>query len=381
MSTEPLKQTAPHPRSGSYRARPMSGAHAAWLVAEREITTRVRSKAFLISAATLILLVLGGVLFMGFAANSGGIGGPTKVAAVGEASVALEGSGFEVTDVQDRAAAEKLVLGGDVEAAVVPDGNSAVGLTVLAKDGLPVSVVQALSVPPQVELLEPSDADPSFAAIVALAFGLVFFFSAMTFGITIAQSVVEEKQTRIVEILLATVSAPALLAGKIIGNSVLALAQVLAVLVAATVGMLATGQDLLLGDLGASLVWFLVLFAAGFVLLAAMYAALAALVSRQEDIGSATSPVTTLVMIPYVAIILFYNNSQILTLMSYIPFSSPVGMPMRVFLGTADWWEPIVSLGVLVATIAVVVWIGARIYSNSILRTGSRVKLVEAIRG
>jgi ABC-2 type transport system permease protein len=204
--------------------------------------------------------------------------------------------------------------------------------------------------------------------------------SAMTFGTTIAQSVVEEKQTRIVEILLATVTARTILAGKILGNSILALAQVVAIASLASIGMLATGQDLLLGELGNALIWFAVLFAFAFVLLASLYAALASLVSRQEDIGSATSPVMMLVMLPYMAVILFWDNPQILSIMSYIPFSAPVGMPVRLYLGSAEWWEPILSLGILVVTIAVVLRIGARIYSNSILRTGVRVKLADALK-
>ena len=68
-------------RTGS--ARPLSGAQGAWLVAEREISTRLRSKAFLISTGLILFLVLAGVLFSGFMANSGGFGDETKVAAVG----------------------------------------------------------------------------------------------------------------------------------------------------------------------------------------------------------------------------------------------------------------------------------------------------------
>src|SRR5690606_11311952 len=169
-----------------------------------------------------------------------------------------------------------------------------------------------------------------------------------------------------------------MLAGKILGNSVLALAQVVAIASLASIGMLATGQDLLLGELGSSLIWFGILFAFGFVLLAGLYAALASLVSRQEDIGSVTSPVMMLVMLPYVAVIIFNDNPQALAIMSYIPFSAPVGMPMRLYLGTAEWWEPILSLGILCLAIAAVLWIGARIYCNSILRTGARVKLADA---
>ncbi len=370
-------------RSG---ARPVSGAQGAWLVAEREISTRLRSKAFLISTGLILFLVLASVLFSGFMANSGGFGDDTKVAAVGTSaetlsSDALKDAGLDVTKVDDRAAAEELVRSGEVDAAVVPGGDTPVDLTVLALDSAPSDLVQLLSAAPTVELLEPSTTNPFLAYIIAIGFGIVFMMSAVTFGTTIAQSVVEEKQTRIVEILLATVSARTMLAGKILGNSILALSQVVAIAALASVGMLATGQDLLLGELGTSLIWFAILFAFGFVLLAGLYAALAALVSRQEDIGSVTSPVMMLVMLPYIAVIIFNNNPQALAIMSYIPFSAPVGMPMRMYLGTAEWWEPLISVGILIVSIAIVLWIGSRIYSNSILRTGTRVKLADAIRG
>lgn len=127
------------------------------------------------------------------------------------------------------------------------------------------------------------------------------------------------------------------------------------------------------------MIWFAILFAFGFVLLAALYAALASLVSRQEDVPSATSPVMWLVMLPYVAVIMFNSNPQILAIMSYVPFSAPVGMPMRLYLGVAEWWEPFLSLLILFVSIAVVWWFGARIYAGSILRTGGRVKIGEAL--
>ncbi|SDQ09324.1 ABC transporter permease [Leucobacter chromiiresistens] len=373
--------TSQSPRSAS---RPITGVQGAWLVAEREITTRLRSKAFLISTGILLLVVLGGVVISGLISQSGGLGSPTQVATVAGASSAqgdaLESAGFDVTEAGDRAEAEQLVRDGDVEAAVVPGGDTPLDLTVIALDSAPSDLVQALSAAPSVELLEPLGANPLLAYIIAFAFGMIFYTTALTFGTTIAQSVVEEKQTRIIEILLATVSARTMLAGKILGNSALALGTVVAILALASVGMLATGQDLLLGELGTSIIWFGILFAFGFVLLAAMYAAAAALVSRQEDIGSVTSPVMMLVMIPFFAIIFFNDNPQALAIMSYIPFSAPNAMPMRLYLGIAEWWEPILSLGILVATIAVVVWIGSRIYSNSILRTGVRVKLRDALK-
>ncbi len=366
-------------------AAQMSAPKAVWLVAEREITTRLRSKAFLISTGVLLFLTLAAVVFGGFMAKTGGFGSdePMRVATVSETSSFAEQAGFDVDQVSDRAAAEELVRSGDVEAALVPGGEGPLGFTVLIEDAGATDVLQALTVSPDVEILAPEDPDagnPFLAYLIAIAFGVVFMMSAVTFGTTIAQSVVEEKQTRIVEILLATVSARTMLAGKILGNSILALAQVVAIAALASVGLLATGQDLLLGELGTSLIWFAVLFAFGFVLLATLYAALASLVSRQEDIGSVTSPVMMLVMLPYIAIILFNDNPLALSIMSYIPFSAPVGMPMRLYLGTAEWWEPILSLGILVASIALIIGLAARMYEGSILRTGARVKIREALK-
>ena len=65
--------------------------------------------------------------------------------------------------------------------------------------------------------------------------------------------------------------------------------------------------------------------------------------------------------------------------MSYVPFSAPVGMPVRIFLGEAQWWEPSLSLAVLLATCVAAILVGAKIYENSILRMGARVKLSEAL--
>ena len=349
---------------------------ATWLVAEREIRMRLRSKAFLISTGVLLLIVLASVIV-------GGIMGANppqpKVAAVGSAvSVAEESGALEVVEAGSVEGAKELVRSEEVEAAIVPS-DGLVGVSVIALDAPPSSVMSLLSIAPDVEVLEPLGQNPFLAYIVAVGFGVVFLMSAMTFGTTIAQSVVEEKQTRIVEILMATVPVRALLAGKILGNSLLAFGQIVLITGLAGVGMLASGQDILLADVGPSLVWFVVFFTFGFVLLAALYAATAALVSRQEDVASATAPVTYLVMIPYFLVIFFNDNPLVLTIMSYVPFSAPVGMPMRVFLGATQWWEPLLSLVILVVTTVLVVGLGSRMYSNGLLKMGPRVKLKEAL--
>lgn len=351
---------------------------SAGLVAGREISVRLRSKSFLISTGILMLIVLASVVLGGI---FGGQSSTTNVAVVGQAASVVDGNpALEATPVADRAEGEALLRDGEVDAVVVPDGGPA-GVTVIGLDQEPMDVVQALAITPGVEVLDPASVPPGLVYLIALAFGLVFFMSALTFGMTIAQSVVEEKQTRIVEILLSTVSARVLLTGKVLGNSALAVGQIIAIAITAFVGLMLTGQRVLLGGLGASVVWFVVFFLVGFVMLSAMFAAAAALVSRSEDIGAVTTPVTYLVMIPYFLVIFFNSDPVVLGVMSYVPFSAPVGMPMRIFLEQAQWWEPLLSLGVLVAATAAVLWIGERIYANSLLRTGARVKLGEAIKG
>ncbi|MEO6309950.1 MAG: ABC transporter permease [Leifsonia sp.] len=342
---------------------------------------RIRSKVFLISTGILLLLAVGSVV-------AGGIAGanPTlpKVAVVGSAAAVIaDNPALKTVSADSVADAEALVRDGSVEAAIVPatSADSPLAISVIALESAPSSVMGALSVSPRVELLAPAGQNGFLSYLVAIGFGLIFFVSAMTFGTTIAQSVVEEKQTRVVEILISAVPARALLAGKIVGNSIMAFAQIALIGVLISTAMAVTGQRVLLADIGPSAAWFAVFFAFGFVLLAALYAATASMVSRQEDVGSVTSPVMMLVMLPYFLVIFFHDNAPVLTIMSYVPFSAPVGMPMRIFLGTAAWWEPLISLAILLATTLIVIALGSRIYSNSLLRMGGRVSLKEALRG
>ncbi|MBH0009524.1 ABC transporter permease [Salinibacterium sp. SWN1162] len=349
------------------------------LVAEREILARLRSKSFLITTGILFLLVLGGVIAGGIFSKSLTT---IPVAVVTSVSAVVENiNGLDVTVVDDRREAEELVINGTVDAAIVPapDG-SRVPVSIIADTEAPASLVQVFSITPDVVMLNPSEASGSLTYLIAIGFGMIFFISGMTFGPMIAQSVVEEKQTRIVEILMSAVPVSALMAGKVIGNSILAFAQIIAIAGLAVIGLWITGQTDLLSLLSAPLLWFVGFFIIGFVLLAALFAAVGAMVSRQEDLGSAMTPVTMLIMLPYFAIIFFNDNPVALAVMSYIPFSAPVGMPMRLFIGTAEWWEPLVALALLLITALLAVLLGSRIYNNSLLKVGSRVRWAEAIK-
>ncbi|TFC00645.1 ABC transporter permease [Cryobacterium adonitolivorans] len=381
MSTEikPGRVTEPHQGAGTRTTHPAPNFWASvWLVSTREIISRLRSKAFLISTGILLLIAVGSVVAGGImSANPS----TTSVAVVGTAGAVVgESAGLTTVSADDVAAAEALVRDGTVEAAVVPD-DSRLGVSVIALDSPPSAVMNALSVSPSVELLEPAEQGGFLVYIVALGFGLVFFMSALTFGSTIAQSVVEEKQTRVVEILMSAIPVRALLAGKVVGNSIMALGQIVVIALLVGIGMAVTGQRVLLADLGPAIGWFAVFFAFGFVMIAALFAATASMVSRQEDVGSTTAPVTYLVMIPYFLVIFFNDNPLVMAIMSYVPFSAPVGMPVRIFLGSAEWWEPVLALVILAVTTAGVIVLGSRIYRNSLLRMGGRVTIKQALRG
>ncbi|MCC2322678.1 ABC transporter permease [Cellulomonas xiejunii] len=358
---------------------PPSLGRAALLVAEREITSQVRTKSFVISTVILLVGVLAAIVLSSVLAGRQGDDVPVAVVE----SVAGElpaGDGLALSDVPDRAAAEQAVRDGDVDAAVVP-GEGPLGVEVVAMDAAPQALLDALTQRPAVVLLDPAAAEGGVRYAVTFGFGLVFMMSAMGFGATIAQNTVTEKQTRIVEILLSAVPARALLAGKVLGNSALALGQTAAIAAVSVLALVVTGQDDLLTMIGMPVVWFVVFFALGFVLLAAVFAASASLVSRTEDTGVVLQPATWLTMIPYLLVVIFNDNALVLRVMSYVPFSAPVGMPVRLFLGEAAWWEPLLSLGVLAASCAVVIALAARIYERSVLRMGARVKLGEVLRG
>ena len=356
-----------------------SFAQSVWLVTEREIGSKLRSKAFLISTAILFVIALAGVLWGGFSA-SGDNRVPVAVTSQTAPVLSEVADAVKVTEVDSAEAARDLVRSGDVDAAIVPGGAEPFGYTVVADESAPGSLLQLLSVTPPVELLTTGGVEWVLRYFVSLGFGLIFFMAALTFGSTIAQSVVEEKQTRVVELLISAIPTRALLAGKVIGNTVLAMGQIIGLAAIAIVGLTVTDQVDLLTGLGAPLVWFAVFFLFGFILLASLFAAAAAMVSRQEDIGSTTTPLTFLVMAPYFLVVFFNDNPVVLTVMSYVPFSAPVGMPVRVFLGEAEWWEPLLALGILLATCAAAIAVGAKIYENSLLRMGARVKLSEALR-
>ncbi|MBB4910976.1 ABC transporter permease [Actinophytocola algeriensis] len=352
-----------------------SFSSATRLVAEREIKATLGTKGFWIGLGVIVAGIFAFSILPTVFGN-----GPDKVAAVGpEVSRVLAGADLEVREVADVAAAEELVRSEEVDAAIVPDdsGDSPGGVRVVALDNAPDDIVAQLSVAPPVDLLDPAAVGQGERQVVIMVFAVLFLMFGVG-GIAIAQSTVTEKQTRIVEILVATIPVRALLAGKIVGHALLTLGQVVVVAVATPIALGIGGQAELLKVMAPALGWFVPFLCLGFVLLAAMWAVTGSLVSRQEDLGSTTGVVMMLVMGPYFAVMFFSDNATVMTVLSYVPFSAAIAMPVRLFANEAQVWEPLAALGLLAASVVLIVLLASRVYSGSLLQTGTRVRLTKA---
>jgi ABC-2 type transport system permease protein len=367
------------PGIGETAAAPVRPATSFWLatrlVAEREILTHVRGKAYWIMLAAFIVGIFAASVLPG---RFGGDGAPT-VATVGPvAERAAAEAGLDTRPQPDQAAAEEQLRAGGADAAVLPDPDAPTGLRVVALSGVPDEVVAALSASPPVDLLDATAVDEVSQLLVTMGFAMVFLLFGMGFGVGLAQSVVVEKQTRIVEILVATVPVRALLAGKIAGHSLLAFGQVAVLALAAPLALRAGDRGPLLATLGPALGWFVPFFVVGFVLFAAMFSVAGALVSRQEDLNTTTPLITGLIMIPYFLVIFSQDNQQAMAILSYLPFSAALAMPVRLFAADAQVWEPMLAMALLVATLVGTVLVATRLYAGSLLQTGARVRLRQA---
>lgn len=382
------------------------------LVARREMTTQVRSRTFLIGLL-LMLVVFGGYgavfAFVGAQTSESSLvldGQARELRPALQSAADRRGTGLTLTEAGNRATAESMVRAGEADAlltggpgtfALVGRDDVGPGLRSLVTDVVEQqAVTDALTAagadPGQVgalsgvgiRTLEPVDPERGQRVALALAVTFLLFFSVTAYGAAVAQGVVEEKSGRVVELLLSAIPATQLLAGKILGLGLVGLLQLLILGGVGTVVALATGllavPAVLLGTLASVVVWYLV----GFFLFATLYAAAGALVSRQEELQSVTAPVAVPLLVPFllaVAILPTDPRNTVTTVLSFVPFLSQTLMPARVALGVAAWWEVLLALVLALAALAGMVLFSARVYRNSVLRTGARVSWREALRG
>ncbi|CAN7229330.1 ABC transporter permease [Knoellia sp. LjRoot47] len=223
------------------------------------------------------------------------------------------------------------------------------------------------------------DGDSDLAGVakaVGFALALLFYLASFTFGLALANSVVEEKASRIVEIITTKISVRQLLAGKVIGNLGLAFAQMALFVAVGLVGLTFTDYGRFLPAVSGAVGWFVVFFVVGFGLLACLWAVAGALASRTEDVQTTSTPLTMLTMGVFFSALLTSGTTQVV--LSFVPPFSAILMPMRVLEGSASWWQALVALAILVATAALVVRVAARLYQRSLLQTQGRLSLRQA---
>lgn len=407
------------------------------VIARREVLVKLRDKAFLGTTVFLLLLVTAATVIPVLLQQRTP---ELRVAAQGEAAVAasrlaaelggavgaeadddgaevrvelallgrggLPAADVEVVAVDEQTDVTRMVRGGDVDAAVV--GERLEALQLLGGEGVPVEIellvsaasgrlqvaaaaeeqglgaaeVAALTdpAPPAVVLLDALPRGSAPPELLVLAFAFLFYLSVLTFGMSIAQSVVEEKQSRVVELLVAAVPVRALLAGKVIGNTAMAVGQVVVIVGGGLVGAVLAGQGPVVEQLLAASGWFVLFFVLGFVMLAGLWAVGGSLAARVEDLQSTTVVMQVLVVLPFFAAIFAMDPGPTQRLLSYVPVTAPLLMPARVVLGNAQPWEPVVAALVVLGTAVALVLLAARLYEGSVLHTSGRLRVGQAWR-
>ncbi len=393
--------------SGNDNRDPDRRDEPAWLlVTRREVVSRITDKSFLLGTAFMVVLIAG---FIGFSAWQEERTDTVTLAATPDAAamataVADAAPGVDenvevtVLEVDDRDAAESALREDEADAWLHPADDGWQLTSESSEQGSLTSVVEvvvqqqvladnAAEVGTTVESLQAGstvttdflrgDAEKAgVAEAVGFVFVFLFYFAALVFGMQLASSVIEEKQSRIVEIIAAAIPVRHLLAGKVLGNTALAVIQLMVYLVVGLVGLSFTSYKSYVPALSGPTAWFIGFFLAGFIALACLWAVAGSLASRTEDLQATSTPLTMLMLVMFFGGLSLDGRGQVIA--SFVPPVSAVVMPKRILAGGVEWWEPLLALGLLAAFAAVTVWIGERLYRRALLQTGGRVSLRQA---
>ncbi|MFA7324709.1 MAG: ABC transporter permease [Candidatus Nanopelagicales bacterium] len=378
------------------------------LVAGRSLADGARSRTVRIT--TLILLVVG--LAVVFVPRLIGGGEPTyTLATVGQASALVQSqlnaagkaAGFNVEYLS--------FAGGPGMVAAIREGDATVGLadetmyvrtdapgaftvlvaqTVVAQErvsmlheaGLTadqISAVTSIAPPEQVQVGPVQDESRAGVGIIV---GIVLYLAIVFSGNIIAMNVGVEKSTRIAEVLLAVLRPSQILVGNVLGIGLQTLAQLLVLTVPILAAMTVTdGLDLpnvAAGDIALAVVWFIL----GFFMYAFLFAATAALVDKATEVGSATMPVTMILILAYLSGIVVVQQdpaSPLSVTLSMFPLTSPMAMPIRWSSGLAPGWQLAASMLLAAAAAALLAWLGSSVYRRALVITGRRLKLREVL--
>lgn len=217
--------------------------------------------------------------------------------------------------------------------------------------------------------------------LVNVLFILMFMVNSF-YGNMITMEITAEKSSRVMEILITSVSPVKQMFGKVIGMFLLGLGQTILFIAVGLANLAVPAnreyfleQDLDFGVIPPSLyVYFILFFILGFFLYAMIYAAIGSIVSRTEEIGQATMPVMLLLLAGFYIGIFSMNDpsSLLIRICSYVPFFSPSIMFLRIGMTGVPFWEIALSLAVLLGTAILLGWLAAKIYRTGVLMYGKR---------
>lgn len=391
-------------------ARP-APAEAPWrVVMMREIMVKVTDKAFIVGTLVTLLLVIGSMAASAYFTSRPSTTDLAVVSPAGQrlgqqmdavTNAANDKAHVNVKQVADVAAGEQLLRDGDADAVLVErDGSWQLVFKASPDDKLVALTQQTLATQVMAQTAAKAgtsmdeitrqtqvstqqlqgDADRARAGqFIGLIFAVLFLMSAMTYGMQIAQSVIEEKQSRIVEILVSAIPVRQLLAGKVLGNTVLALAQMALLVATGLIGAsFVPRMKSFVPAMSQAVGWYLLLFLAGFLALACIWAAAGAMGTRNEDLQQTSQPLIYILMFAYMAGFLATGTWKVV--LSYLPIVSSILMPARIVEGTAGWLDGLAALAVNLAFAAVTVLVGERIYRRALLRTQGRLSYREAFK-
>jgi ABC-2 type transport system permease protein len=230
-------------------------------------------------------------------------------------------------------------------------------------------------------------------ALAGFALAFMLYMSIILYGQTVLRGVIEEKNTRVAEVVVSSVSTDTLLAGKVLGVGAVGITQ--QIIWFTSLILMAKFRAPILLALGATpdasplphvsiaaaavLVLFFVL---GYIFYSSLFAAVGAMVSNEQDAQQAATPVIMLLVTPmlFLQTILLNPSSRTAEVLSWIPFSAPIIMPLRMIVTSVPWIEVALTLAGVLAACGAAVWLAARIYRVGLLMYGKRPSLGEVVR-
>lgn len=382
---------------------------AVCLVAARELRTRLTSAGFIVGTLlTMAMVAILALLPSFFGGDDGksvavvGLSANQKAAlAAPETTSGQAGAPVEIREAAHESQANDWLADEQVDGIAVVSGRD-VTITVRQSSDQTVATwltarlerqaftdelqrrgadFEALTVRPEVRFTTTDSGDEQ-RIVLAYVVSLMLFSQIIGAGGSVAQGVVEEKSTRVIEILLAKVRPTPLLIGKVLGIGAVGLLQLFAVAAAGVAAALASGalaiESTILQVAGASMAWYLL----GFVFYGFVYGAVGSMVSRQEELPSLTIPLQLVNTTALVVAVIGLQDigAGWLAALSYVPPFSAILVPLRMAGGVATPVEIVLPAVILLAATAVVVWLGGVIYNRSILHTGKRMKIIQVLR-